>query len=80
MFGSNAIVAYIFSELLAATLFTLHVERAGQTANLQSLIYDKVFSSIVNPSFGSLLYSLAYVAVCFVPVAILYRKRMFIKI
>jgi predicted acyltransferase len=80
VFGSNAIVAYIFSELLAATLFTLHVERAGQTANLQSLIYDKVFSSIVNPSFGSLLYSLAYVAVCFVPVAILYRKRMFIKI
>jgi predicted acyltransferase len=80
VFGSNAIVAYIFSELLAATLFTLHVERAGQTANLQSLIYEKVFSSIVNPSFGSLLYSLAYVAVCFVPVAILYRKRMFIKI
>ena len=80
VFGSNAIVAYIFSELLAATLFTLHVERAGQTANLQSLIYDKLFSSIVNPSFGSLLYSLAYAAVCFVPVAILYRKRMFIKI
>ena len=80
VFGSNAIVAYIFSELLAAALFTIHVERAGQTANLQSLIYDNVFSSIVNPSFGSLLYSLAYVAVCFVPVAILYRKRMFIKI
>jgi predicted acyltransferase len=80
VFGSNAIVAYIFSELLAATLFTLHVERAGQNANLESLIYDNVFSSIVNPSFGSLLYSLAYVAVCFVPVAILYRKRMFIKI
>jgi predicted acyltransferase len=69
VFGSNAIVAYVFSELLASTL-----------SSMQYLIYNRAFSSIVNPSFGSMLYSLAYVAVCFVPVLILYRKQIFIKI
>jgi predicted acyltransferase len=58
----------------------MRVEHAGQIVNLRSLIYDGVFSSIVNPSFGSLLYSLAYVAVCFVPVVILYRKQIFLRI
>ena len=80
VFGSNAIVAYVFSELLASTLSNMRVEHAGQIVNLRSLIYDGVFSSIVNPSFGSLLYSLAYVAVCFVPVVILYRKQIFLRI
>lgn len=80
VFGSNAIVAYVFSELLASMLLNLHVESAGETVNLESLINDRVFSSTVNPSFGSLLYSLAFVVVCFVPALILYRKRIFIKI
>jgi predicted acyltransferase len=80
VFGSNAIVAYVFSELLASTLSSMQVESAGGAVNLQYLIYNRAFSSIVNPSFGSMLYSLAYVAVCFVPVLILYRKQIFIKI
>lgn len=80
VFGANAIVAYVFSELFAETLGAWHVQEAGHSVRLKSVIFEHVFANIVNPAFGSLMYSLAFVAVCFVPVAILYRKRIFIKV
>jgi predicted acyltransferase len=80
VFGSNAIVAYVLSELMTSTLYSLHAQYGGLSVALPNLIFEKCFSWIVNPSFGSLLYSLTFVLVCYLPVAVLYRKRIFIKI
>jgi predicted acyltransferase len=80
VFGSNAITAYVFSELLAGALYTIHVQDGARTIDLQQYIFQKWFLPLVNPSFGSLLYALAYVLVCFVPVLLMYRKKIFIKI
>ena len=80
VFGSNAITAYVISELLAGALFTIPVHDGAQTVALQHYIYQKWFFHLVNPSFGSLLYAISYVLVCFVPVLVLYRKKIFIKV
>lgn len=80
VFGSNAIFSYAFSELLASTLEHVHLSENGYAVPLKELIYLRIFSPIVNPSFGSLLYSLCFVLVCFVPAVVLYRKRIFIKV
>jgi predicted acyltransferase len=80
VFGSNAITAYVFSELLAATLDTIPVHDGGRVTNLQQYIYQHWFFPIINPSFGSLMYAIAYVLVCFIPVLLMYRKKIFIKI
>jgi predicted acyltransferase len=80
VFGSNAITAYVFSELLAAGLGTISVHDGGGMTNLQQYIYQHWFFPIINPSFGSLMYAIAYVLVCFVPVLLLYRKKIIIKI
>ncbi len=80
VFGANALFSYALSELLATTLGSIQFVRNGQDVPLSELIYLKVFSPIVNPSFGSLLYSLCFVLVCFVPALVLYRKRIFIKL
>jgi predicted acyltransferase len=78
VFGSNAIAAYVFSELLPALFNDVHVGSNHQT--LGQVIYSHVFALVPDRAFGSLLYSLSYVAVCFIPVLILYRKKIFIKI
>jgi predicted acyltransferase len=78
VFGSNAIAAYVFSELLPALFSDVHVGSNHQT--LGQVIYSHVFALVPDRAFGSLLYSLSYVAVCFIPVLILYRKKIFIKI
>jgi predicted acyltransferase len=80
VFGSNAITAYVFSELLAAGLGTIVVHDAGTAISLQQYIYQHWFFPIINPSFGSLMYAIAYVLVCFVPVLLMYRKKIFLKI
>jgi predicted acyltransferase len=80
VFGSNAITAYVFSELLAAALSTIGVRDGARTIALQQYIYQHWFFPVVNPSFGSLLYAIAFVLVCFLPVVWLYRKKIFIKI
>ncbi len=80
VFGSNAIIAYAFSELLSTTIERIHIGQSGHLVTLKELIYTRVFYPIVDPSFGSLLYSLSFVLVCFVPSLVLFRKRIFIKI
>jgi predicted acyltransferase len=76
VFGSNAISAYVFAELLSSTLANLHL--GGAT--LEHIIYANLFAPIPNLALGSLLYSLTFVAVCFIPALVLYWKKVFIKI
>ncbi|RXH57882.1 acyltransferase family protein [Granulicella sibirica] len=80
IFGSNAITAYMVSELGAALIDTIRVSCGGRTMSLQQCTYTGFFEHIVDPSFGSLLFSLAYVALCFIPNLILYRKKMFLRV
>jgi predicted acyltransferase len=80
VFGSNAIFSYAFAELLSTVLEIIPITQNGRTEPLKEVIYTKIFAPIVNPSFGSLLFSLTYVLVCFAPALLLYRKRIFIKI
>src|ERR1700678_1576948 len=80
VFGSNAITAYVFSELLAAGIDTVSVHDGARVTSLQQFIYQHFFFPLINPSFGSLLYSISFVLVCFIPVVLMYRKKVFIKI
>lgn len=80
VFGSNAIFAYAFSELLSIMLGVIRIGRDGNTVSLKGLIYTRIFGLIPDPSFGSLLYSVSFVLVCFIPCLVLFRQRIFIKI
>src|SRR5271170_2712995 len=77
VFGTNAITAYVFSELLAGAIDNIHVHSGG---NLQQWLYHSILSIVPDPAFASLLYSLGFVAVCWLPVYVLNRRRIFIKI
>jgi predicted acyltransferase len=77
VFGTNAITAYVFSELLQSTLSSIHPRK---DLNLQQLIYRSVQHVVPNQAFASLLYSLGFVAVCWIFVSVLYRRRIFIRV
>jgi len=77
VFGTNAIAAYIFSELLQSTLSSIHPHPG---INLQQLLYRSIVHVVPNQAFAALLYSIGFVAVCWVPVSMLYRRSIFIKI
>jgi predicted acyltransferase len=80
VFGSNAISAYVLSELLAGAIDSVFIRDGAHPISLQQYIYNHFYYPLVNPSFGSLLYSLSFVLVCFIPILVLYRKKIFIKV
>ena len=63
----NAIAAYVISEVL------------GGSFGWKERIFQHMFAHVGPPGFASLLYSLAIVGVCFLPVWWMYRKRIFLK-
>lgn len=77
VFGKNAIAAYFLSEALASALYTIHV---NSRVTLQDYVYSNLFAPLANPLNASLLYALAYVGFCWLVMAALYRKNIFLKI
>jgi predicted acyltransferase len=77
VFGTNAIAAYFFSEVVAKLIETIRVH-GGMT--IQELLYQSLFAPLASPANASLLYALVYVAFCWAAMALLYRKRLFLKI
>ncbi len=81
VFGSNAIAAYMFSELLPGVLDNVSVpDNPGRHAALNVVIFEHIFAQIPNPHWAAFAYSVTFTAVCFIPVWILYRKKIFLKV
>ena len=69
--GSNAIALYVAAGLLADTLGITGVGR---------LAYVGLFTPLASPKNASLLYALANLAVLFVLLAWMYRRRIFLRV
>jgi predicted acyltransferase len=80
VFGSNAITAYMFSELVPSMLYELHFIDAGSKTSLFPWSMKHIFSIISNPGWAAFAFSVSFCAVCFVPVWLMHRKRIFLKI
>ena len=80
VFGKNAIAAYFFSEVLASLSYAIKVRSGGQSTTLQEYLYTHLFARWATPANASLAYSLAYVCLCWLVMAVLYRRRIFLKI
>ncbi len=76
VFGKNAIASYVFAELFAGCCFLIRVH--GQTVSHH--VYTSLFAGVGSPAIGSMLYSLFFVAVCWVPMALLYWRGVFLKL
>ena len=80
VFGSNAIAAYMFSELLTSVLLNVHVTSGGARADVITFVLQHVFARIPDAGWAALAYSVSFTAVCFVPVWLLYRRGIFLKV
>jgi len=80
VFGSNAIAAYMFSELLPGVLSNLHVTSAGARIDVITFLGERVFARIPDHGWAAFAHSISFTAVCFLPVWLLYRRRIFLKV
>jgi predicted acyltransferase len=81
VFGSNAIAAYMFGELSQSTLQSIHVSgESGAHTALDSWIAMHTVAYIPDPGWAAFGYSVSFATFCFIPVWILYRRKIFLKI
>lgn len=82
VFGSNAIAAYMFSELMPGIFYNIHVSSGpgGIHSVLMPWLFQHTFAHIPDPHWAAFAYSVSFTAFCFIPVWILYRKKIFLKV
>ena len=85
VFGVNALAVFVLTGLVARAM-TLkewwNLPRADGTtgANLQTYLYQNLFASWLSPTNASLAYALCFVLVWLGLMAILYRKKIYVKV
>jgi predicted acyltransferase len=79
-FGANSLFAYLLSEVLVIFWFSITWVSGDQETNLQAWIYQTVFRPIDAGNFGSLLFALSYMLLCWVVCRWLFVRKIFIKI
>ncbi len=77
IFGTNAITAYVIHGILYIPLDFISI---GKYNGIQSAFLNSLFSTGIMPEFASLLWAIIYTFLCFIPIWILYNRKIFIKI
>lgn len=80
VFGANAIFAFVLSIALAKAGYLVKFTAGGQPETLQGYVYQHFFAPLASPRMSSLLFAIAFVILCWVPSALLYRKKIFLKV
>ena len=81
VFGSNAIVAYMVSELLASLQDVIAIpDGPNHHASIGVWLFRHTSAHIPDPGWAAFSWAVLFAAVCFVPVWVLYRKKIFLKV
>jgi predicted acyltransferase len=80
VFGRNAITLYVIAWLFAVAQDFFSRPLNGEMLNGHDYLFQRFFAPLGSPSFTSLLFSLTFVVLCLVPIWLMDRKQIFLKI
>ncbi len=79
-FGVNPLIVYVFAGVLANLVSNIRFSYRGEFASLKSFTYEVLLRPWAGDYFGSLLYALLFITVCWLFGYILYKKNIYIKL
>lgn len=80
VFGSNAIFAFVLSNMLVKISGMFHLANGTRTTSLYGWTYIHLFSHGNSTANTSLAFAVFYVALCFVPTWLLWRRGWFLRV
>jgi predicted acyltransferase len=81
VFGVNALALYVLSSLMMKILLLIPAHKPdGSTGTLRDFLYEHLFATWLAPTRASLAFALSYVALWWALMAILYRRKIFIRV
>ncbi len=79
-FGVNPLIVYVFAGVLANLVSNIRFNWKGETISVKGFAYEVLLQPWAGNYFGSLLYALLFITVCWLFGYILYKKNIFIKL
>jgi predicted acyltransferase len=79
-FGVNPLMVYVFAGILATLVSNIRFAWQGETVSVKGFVYEVLLHPWAGDYFGSLLYALLFVTVCWLFGYILYKRNIYIKI
>lgn len=79
-FGVNPLIVYIFAGVLANLAGNIKLPHAGESISVRNFVYSVLLQPWAGDYFGSLLYALLFVTVCWAFGYVLYKKNIYIKL
>ena len=80
VFGANSLFAYVLSEALVIGLSAIHWKQGDTEINAKEWLYNTVFQSLAPTAFGSMLFAIGYMLLCWLVCKWLYMRKIYIKI
>jgi predicted acyltransferase len=81
VYGSNALVAFVGSGLMARMIYSiLKADVGGKEVSLQNAIYQVAYASWLSPRNASLLFAVSFVMVWYAILWLLWKRRIFVKL
>lgn len=81
IYGTNAILAYVGSGVMARTIYSLiKVSYGGKVVSLETAIYEAGFASWLEPRNASLAFAVCIVLFWLAILTVLYRRKIFLKV
>jgi predicted acyltransferase len=79
--GTNAIALFVISSLVGRLTVTLQIAgEAGEAMALKTWLYQSLYVPLAPPKVSSLLYALTHLVVLFGILAVMYRRRIFLRV
>ena len=75
-FGVNPLIVYVFAGVLANLFGNINIPYAGESISIKGYIYSVLLQPWAGNHFGSLLYALIFVTICWPFGYILYKKNI----
>jgi predicted acyltransferase len=82
VYGTNAIIIYMVAHMFSRWMIvSAEVTQAGGEAlSLYTWLYETLFASWLSPLNASLAFALVYTLIWMVPLCIMYKRKIFIKV
>jgi predicted acyltransferase len=80
VFGTNSILAYAISEVLAIQMWDFTISDGNQSTDLGAWLYWHLFEPVFGKYNGSLAFALSFVLICWLICYVFYRKKWFLKV
>jgi len=79
-YGANCLAVYLASGFVASTFWAISVSSGNEHIPLYTWIYENLFATWLSPINASAAFAISFILLWLIPLLVLYRKRIFIKI